>query len=247
MKIVVLNYSGNVGKSTLCNALLSPRMPNAKIFRIESINDSGISNAQEEKLRGSQFRKLMQEILMTEDAIIDVGTSNVEEFILMMMEYDGAHEDFDYFIVPVLADNKAVKEAQDSIKTIQTLHKIGVDKNKMMLIFNRLDKRLELNDEAGVMLNFHKKEKMFHLCPDAIVYNSELWLGLAKTKQSFYTVVQDKSDYKTLLAQEKNEKKREDIIHKWTTQRAARTVEKNMNDVFFALFQCENFIKVDAS
>ena len=241
MKIVVLNYSGNVGKSTLCNTLLSPRIAHAKIFRIESVNDSGLSNAEEEKLRGSQFRKLLHDILMVKDVIIDVGTSNVEEFILMMTEYDDAYSDFDYFIVPALADNKAIKEAQDSIKTIQTLHKIGVPPEKILMVFNRLDKRLELQDEATILFNFHKKMPIFTINPEAVVYNSELWLGLAKTKQSFHTVIHDALDYKALLAEEVDEKKREVIINKWTTQRLARTVEKNMTDVFFHLFGHEHF------
>jgi GTP-binding protein EngB required for normal cell division len=241
MKIVVLNYSGNVGKSTLCNTLLSPRIEPAKIFRIESVNDSGLSNAEEEKLRGSQFRKLLHDILLVNDAIIDVGTSNVEEFILMMTEYDDAYDDFDYFIVPVLADNKAIKEAQDSIKTIQTLHKIGVPKEKILVVFNRLDKRLELRDEASIIFNFYQKSAIFTLNENAVVYNSELWLGLAKTKQSFYTVINDQTDYKSALAQETDDKKREAIINKWTTQRLARTVEKNMSDVFVELFDQLNF------
>jgi GTP-binding protein EngB required for normal cell division len=241
MKIVVLNYSGNVGKSTICNTLLSPRMQKSKIFRIESINDSGMSNAEEEKLRGSQFRKLLQEILMVKDAIIDVGTSNVEEFILMMTEYDDAHEDFDYFIVPVLANNKAIKESQDSIKTIHTLRSIGVPKERILVVFNRLDKRLDLEDEAGILLNFYKKDPCFSLSLDAIVYNSELWLGLTKTRQSFHSVVFDTQDYRQLLAQETDDKAREEIILKWTTQRAARTVNKNMAHVFMHLFKQENF------
>lgn len=241
IKIVVLNYSGNVGKSTLCNTLLSPRITDAKIFRIESVNDSGLSNAEEEKLRGSQFRKLLHDILLVDKVIVDVGTSNVEEFILMMTEYDDAYNDFDYFIVPVLADNKAIKEAQDSIKTIQTLHKIGVPKEKILVVFNRLDKRLELQDEITILANFYKKCPIFTFNPEVIIYNSELWLGLAKTKQSFHTVIHDQHDYKKSLSEETDDKKREAIINKWTTQRLARTVERNMSDAFIQLFNVQDF------
>ena len=35
-------------------------------------------------------------------AIIDVGASNVEDFLKLMQQYDGSHEEFDYFVVPVV-------------------------------------------------------------------------------------------------------------------------------------------------
>ena len=38
MKVVVMNFSGNVGKTTVAGHLLKPRMGNAPIFSIESIN-----------------------------------------------------------------------------------------------------------------------------------------------------------------------------------------------------------------
>lgn len=38
MKIAVLNFSGNVGKSTIARHLLLPRIPGAELIAIESIN-----------------------------------------------------------------------------------------------------------------------------------------------------------------------------------------------------------------
>jgi len=40
MKVVVINFSGNVGKSTIAAHLLKPRMNDAKIFSIETLNVS---------------------------------------------------------------------------------------------------------------------------------------------------------------------------------------------------------------
>ena len=45
-----------------------------------------------------------------DDAIIDVGASNVEEFIKSMQQYDGSHEEFDYFVVPVVKEKKQQSE-----------------------------------------------------------------------------------------------------------------------------------------
>jgi len=38
MKVAVMNFSGNVGKTTVAGHLLKPRMGDAQIFSIESIN-----------------------------------------------------------------------------------------------------------------------------------------------------------------------------------------------------------------
>ena len=40
MKVAILNYTGTVGKKTAAAHLLSPRMNNAPIFAIESINET---------------------------------------------------------------------------------------------------------------------------------------------------------------------------------------------------------------
>ncbi len=40
MKVAVLNYTGTVGKTTIAAHLLSPRMNNAPIFAIETINET---------------------------------------------------------------------------------------------------------------------------------------------------------------------------------------------------------------
>lgn len=39
MKIALLNFSGNVGKTTIATSLLMPRLPNTPYLAIETIND----------------------------------------------------------------------------------------------------------------------------------------------------------------------------------------------------------------
>lgn len=237
MKVVAINYSGNVGKSTVCNTLLSPRMNDAKVFRIESINDSGMSGASEErKLRGSQFSKLQDEILRLDDAIVDVGASNIEEFMVLMNQYDESHVDFDYFIVPVLASNKAVKEAQDTIKTILALKELGVEKDRILVLFNRLDPKADFDDECSIILNFHKKDNSFILNRDAVIENNELWVRLAQINKSFEEILTDPTDYRIAMKTEVNEDKRTRLVQLIAAQRAARGIKKNMDAVFNSMF-----------
>ena len=40
MKVAILNYTGTVGKTTIAAHLLSPRMGDAPIFAVETINET---------------------------------------------------------------------------------------------------------------------------------------------------------------------------------------------------------------
>jgi len=78
MKVAVMNFSGNVGKTTVAGHLLKPRMGNAPIFSIESINAGADADGLEvEKMKGKKFGELVDEIMPLDSAIIDVGASNV--------------------------------------------------------------------------------------------------------------------------------------------------------------------------
>src|SRR5690606_28681595 len=103
MKVAVTNYSGDLGESGGAPDVLAPRMPNAEFVAVESINaDEGTG----EVVRGKQFGQLQEQLLMVDEAVIDIGASNVEDFVKLMQQYRGSHEDFDYFVVPAVKESK---------------------------------------------------------------------------------------------------------------------------------------------
>ncbi|MFX8106505.1 hypothetical protein ABTK92_19385, partial [Acinetobacter baumannii] len=67
MKIAVINFSGNVGKSTVAAEIIAPRLK-AKVIAVESINTDDHADA--ERLRGEQFGKLAQILALEDDAVI---------------------------------------------------------------------------------------------------------------------------------------------------------------------------------
>ncbi|MCM5637725.1 hypothetical protein NEH63_08885, partial [Xanthomonas hortorum pv. pelargonii] len=71
MKIAVINFSGNTGKSTVSKHLLYPRLKDAEYIAVESINaDEG----EGESVRGKQFGALQEQLLVIDSAVIDVGS-----------------------------------------------------------------------------------------------------------------------------------------------------------------------------
>ena len=137
MKVAVLNYTGTVGKTTIAAHLLSPRMNNAPIFAIETINETAEGlGVDVEKIRGEKFRDLFKKLMMLDDAIIDVGASNVEAFLDGMVKFEDSHLEFDCFIVPVTAGSKEQKE---TISIIATLADFGIPADKIRVVFNRVE------------------------------------------------------------------------------------------------------------
>ena len=129
MKTIVMNFSGNVGKSTVARHLLSPRMNNARIIPVESINSDG---SQDEAMRGKEYGNLLELLSVMDDVVIDVGASNVEDFVALMKKYHGSHDDFDYFVIPTV---KNIKQQNDTISTIAALHEIGIPAKSIRLVF----------------------------------------------------------------------------------------------------------------
>ena len=148
MKIAVMNFSGNVGKTTVAAHLLKPRMQAARIYSIESINaGADASGVEVHKLRGKKFGSLIDSVMVLDEAIIDVGASNVEDFMKMMQQYDGSHEEFDLFVVPTVKEKKV---QADTVNTIRALRALNVPANKIRVVFNKLDVEESPSEEFGV-------------------------------------------------------------------------------------------------
>ena len=78
MKVAVINFSGNVGKTTVARHLLAPRIEGAKVIAIESIN---ADDGQTQALRGRQFGELQEYLQTVDNVVVDIGASNVEDLL----------------------------------------------------------------------------------------------------------------------------------------------------------------------
>src|SRR5579863_8046771 len=162
MKVAVINFSGNPGKTTLVDHLLAPRMKAPK-FEVETIN-AGSGDTGAERLRGKDYGGLQEDLMTLDSAIVDVGASNVEEFIKQMGQFDGSHEEFDYFVVPAISEKK---QQIDTVNTIKTLAGLGVPAKKIRVVFNKVELE-DANDVPrlfAMIFGFHEAEKRFTLRP----------------------------------------------------------------------------------
>ncbi len=235
MKVAVLNFSGNVGKTTVAAHLLKPRMGNAPIYSVESINAGADADGVDvEKMKGKKFGALVDEIMPLHAAIIDVGASNVEDFMKLMQQYDGSHEEFDYFLVPVIKEKKV---QADTVNTIRSLQKLGIDKKKIRMVFNKVDVDESVNDEFAAMFGLAESEKSFVVRDQAVIYSNEVFERLKSVGKSLAEITADPTDYRAQLREAKDEDEKENCIRMVALKRLAVTANKNLDDVFRVVFK----------
>jgi len=235
MKVAVINFSGNVGKSTISAHLLHPYMNNCPIFSIESLNtDTSADGMEVEKIRGKKFGELQEQLLVLDTAIIDVGASNVDDFLKMMSKYHGSHEDFDYFLIPVV---KEKKQQADTINTIRSLAAMGIPATKIRIVFNKLDADDIIEEEFSALFGLHHLENNFTLIPNAIIFYNEVFEKVKIIGKSISTILSDTTNYRQKLREVEDLKEKEHCVKMIAIKRLAISAQHNLNDVFAILFR----------
>ena len=175
MKIVVAGISGNVGKSTLSAHMFVPRMKNAKLLIVESINqDTKDLVDTSEKIRGEDFKKIYMELVLNENIVVDVGASNAEAFFEGLSSFSQGYDEVDLFVIPVVP---GVKEQAESVLTARMLAAMGVEKDKIRVVFNRVKRSVE--DEFPELLNVATELNCFIANPMCMVFENDIYADLA--------------------------------------------------------------------
>jgi hypothetical protein len=229
MKIAVINFSGNVGKSTIARYLLQPRVDGADLISVESLN---ATEGQTQTIRGRQFADLQEYLQTVTSAVVDIGASNVEQLLELMRQYRGSHEDFDAFVVPTVP---AFKQQQDTIATLVELSRIGVPSSRVRLLFNMVDDREELERSFHPLLSFvaaHPVAKCDLACR---LGENEIFARLKSTGMDVGELVRDKTDYKALIAKARDSAEKLALAHKLATRRLAHGVLPELDACFAAL------------
>lgn len=236
MKVVVINYTGTVGKTTIAANLLSPRMHGAPIYAIESINETAEDLGLDvEKLRGDKFRELFLKLMQENEAIIDVGASNVEDFMANLEGFEEAHEEIDYYVVPVTS---GTKEQKETVSMIGSLASMGVPADKIRVVFNRVKRDVE--SEFPIIATYHDRVGAFKLNYECAIFESELFDALSISRLSMQSLMEDDTDYKALL---KNKEASVQDRYHWSDMYGLKLLCKGVNrkldKVFAELFDTE--------
>lgn len=229
MKVAVINFSGNVGKTTIARHLLAPRIPGAEVVSIESIN---ADNGQGSALRGSQFGELQEYLQTIDNVVVDIGASNVEELLSLMRKYRGSHEDFDYFVVPTVP---ALKQQQDTIATIAELARIGIPVAKLRIVFNQVEDDADLHQTFEPLLSFVRAFPLVRASTRCRLSANEVFERAKGLEVSLADLATDGTDYKAAIAKTKDTAEKVALARKLATARLASGVVPELDDCFAAL------------
>lgn len=232
MKVCVLNYSGNVGKTTVAAHLLQPRM-DATVFSVETLNqDAEGDGVDVERMKGARFGDLQRKLVKLDSAIVDVGSSNVETFLAMMRQYDGSQEEFDYFVVPTVKDKK---QTADTVNTILALHHLGVEAERIKVVFNKVDPSGNLEQEYGALFGL-QEQGMLHLNEKAALHENEVFELIKGSDTSLAAVIADPSDFRQAVRDAKTPEEQDQAISRLAIKRLSTTCARNLDATYQALF-----------
>ena len=248
MNIAVVNYSGNVGKTTLVRHLLTPNLPWHTIVAVESIN---IDRHAKETLTtsGRKVGKNIDDLIVNTDTIFDVGGSNIEGFLAELQKMDGAHQEIDLFLVPVTSEKKKMG---DTINIVSDLAGLGVPPEKIKTVFNQVDPADEesLPETFGMIYEFFsykgpdKKKPLppcFMLSEKWTIFKSEVFetSWSMKTPEgkplTVYDLASDTTDYKKMVRETSDPDRKCLYARRLAAVRLAKAVKDNLDSVFAEL------------
>jgi MinD-like ATPase involved in chromosome partitioning or flagellar assembly len=229
MKIAVINFSGNVGKTTVARHLLAPRIAGAELIAVESINaDEG----QTQSVRGKQFAHLQEYLHTVDSVVVDIGASNVEDLLDLMHRYSGSHEDFDCFVVPTVP---AFKQQKDTIATLVELARIGVQPDRLRIVFNQVDAAADVSEVFEAMLGFIDRDPIVTVNPACRMTVNEVYQLVKGSDASLTELVRDETDYKALIRGCTDTQEKVAWARKLATHRLACGVVPELDECFAAL------------
>jgi hypothetical protein len=232
MKIAVINFSGNVGKTTVSRHLLVPRVPGAELIAIESLNaDDGF---QGQALRGRQFAELQEYMQTVDSVVVDIGASNVEDLMALMRRYRGSHDDFDCFVVPTVA---AVKQQQDTMATLLELARLGVGPSRLKLVFNMVEEGVDVSQSFALLLAFLDEHPLARASTRCRLGANEIYgriKGLG-AGVDLATLAKDPTDYKALIVKAHDVAQKLALAQALATRRLACGVVPELDACFAAL------------
>ncbi len=229
MKLAVINFSGNVGKTTVARHLLAPRIPGCQVVAVESIN---ADDGQSVTIRGRQFAQLQEFLQSVDNVVIDIGASNVEELLKLMHRYRDSQQDFDGFIVPTVP---ARKQQQDTAATLTELARIGVPPDRLRLVFNQIDDDSPIERTFDTLLAYCASSGVVQPRLAAFISFNEVYALVRGTGQSLAELAADSTDYKAAIAKASAQSDKLALAHRLAVQRLARGVVPELDACFEAL------------
>ncbi|WP_293042067.1 StbB family protein [Paraburkholderia sp.] len=238
LSIAIANCSGNVGKTTATRELLAPRLAHMSVRQIESINTDDSAGPKVEVMIAARFDELHAELMRGRSLLVDIGASNVEEYLNRLDLSEGSHEDYACFVVPVEPESKQMK---DTIKTINMLADLGVEPERIRVLLNKVElvksepRKVTLRRQFGQLFDLHHRKGTFMLNEDALVPKNDVFALAAAAGRTIHDIANDGIDYKAQLAAATTESEKDRLVRLVGLKRKALSIEPVLDQAFNSL------------
>ncbi len=241
MKILVINSTGNVGKSFLAREVLYPLLPEEKaLYEIEKFNKGNEKflgkNVNYKLIEPDKLGDLVSELLVTENAVIDVGASSADKFLKLGKEH-GIFDFADMVVVPTVLEAKQIADTGEVIKKLEEV----TASDKIFIVFNRVSN--ELDSDKAIEDNEHYNTLKSSLAgsdvecdPEYRLKNYDVVDKISKLELSIADVLADKTDYMKEIEKIKNDENMpkeeklklvKDLYDKHLVQKRAKEMQKD--------------------
>jgi len=186
-KLLVANYIGAVGKSTITRHVIGPALPTPWLA-VESFDDAGgIQNGAGKHISAEDFEEILRFCHTNEVAAFDVGTSEIQLFLNGFFEHsdDLLNDTFDVVIVPVTLDERVVN---DFIQFVADLVKWRLPPSKIRIVFNKVRPRRVgrhsmsaqdlIQKHCHPLIELHNETRKFCIEPEAYLTHSNVYSKL---------------------------------------------------------------------
>jgi hypothetical protein len=232
-----MHNSGNVGKSLITREVFYQNFDseNKMVLELESRNASS-SNFNMNVVRidfgkPAALQDLTQYGIIYNDYILDVGSSEIKDFLAAIEKTKEILEEFDLIIVPTIKDQKIIP---DTKKTMMVVRLLGYEK-KLRVLFNRVTNPSAIQEDFESLFTWAKKEKFF-LDPDLCFADyTESTNDLIRQKLLSSELLNDSTDYRALAIkhhQDGNTEGSRKASNRLLTQRIAKSLNADAKVLF---------------
>ncbi|BCD61140.1 MULTISPECIES: hypothetical protein [unclassified Nitratiruptor] len=231
MKIAIINNSGNVGKTTIAREVLGTNMQGTMI-EVETHNTG---NQKYEKVFNKYYRinatdieELYTRLVENDEVVVDIGASNILDFLRQLENFAGLESLFDIFLIPTTKDTKQI---QDTLKTIQILLQIGINPSQIIVIANRATPS-SFEKDFEILINASKKIG-FKFNKNLMIRETSLLKDLELLGKTLSEVVNDDTDYRKKIIETKGTPEQA----KWVKMDLAKMAGKKVYEDFKRVYE----------
>lgn len=194
MKIVIFNFSGNTGKTTLAKHLFVPQIPGAQRITIEDLN---VGDGQADvEIAAGKFRELAAQLNVADDDehfVIDLGASAAKEMLVHFSTLRSTRRAIDFWVIPV---TPAAKQVADTLNTIAALADLGISPASMVVVLNNVVDVAAFESDFALIAS--ASEKFGFSVAHQAVLSSEIFDTLKGRQETVFDIADDRADFKAL-------------------------------------------------